>query len=485
MILASGKEAREIDARATQTYQIPSIVLMEHAAIEIQAYLKNYTNICIVCGPGNNGADGMALARLLYLEGKHPIVMQIGSMNEIQHTQANMLEALGIKIHTFDSHGLQTCDVIVDCLFGNGLSREVTGVFAQCIHAINAANKPIISVDLPSGLQADTGEILGTCIQADETLALDCYKMGHWVKEGPNVCGNIHLLDISIPHEPSDGIAVLTKEQVLLPIRGKTTHKGSFGKAFMIGGSYQMPGAITMAAKSCYASGIGTLTVLIPDCIADLLSQTMDGAMRLPVESVEGHFINNPEIVKENIDNYDVISIGNGMGRTPSTTSYTKAVLQSDKAVILDADAFYSIQDQVELLNRKADTILTPHIKELSYVLKMDMQTIVDQPFQAVDAFCSQYPNCTLILKSYITIIGQGKKRMVLLNPNSALAKGGSGDLLCGIVTALYGQSKDAWQSAINAVAIHSYCANTKKDPACVTPDDILNNISNAFNYYR
>ena len=490
MYICTAQQARNEDKRASELFHIPSLLLMEHAAQEcvnvLYPSIKD-KDVCILVGPGNNGGDGLAMARLLIQKGMRPsIYMPSLSMSETEKIQYDILEALDIPLEEMDSSCMNRADVIIDTLFGNGLSRNIEGSWEELIEQVNESNAEIISIDIPSGLDATSGEILGIAVQADQTLALDCYKVGHLIKDGPKTCGKLQCLDIGIPHRNLNAPEMLNLENLQIPDRSDYSHKGSFGKALMIGGSQSMHGAITMAAKAAYLSGIGTLTLMIPNCISDIIAGKLDFAMRLIAEDKNGYFSKEAlSTLEDNLENYDILSIGNGMGRKKRLSSFIKTCLASNKAVCLDADSFWAIQDDVELLSRSAPTILTPHLKEFSTLMNKDLKEVIDNPFDAAKEFSQDYPNCTLILKSSMTIISKGNKMYVLNEPNSALAKGGSGDILCGILVGIYGQCKSDLEAAITACIIHSLAAKADIDPASYLPEDVLQTIPKIFKAYR
>lgn len=485
------QNARAVDYQAIHEMGIPSLVLMEHAAYQssliIKSNIHQNNTICVVCGPGNNGADGLAIARLLQQENYNvKILLCANNLSVDEQIQLDIVKKLNIPF----VEELQDFEVIVDCIFGNGLNREVKDPYFTLISDINKSNAKVFSIDVPSGLDATNGKSLGICVQANHTVALDCLKIGHFCSNGLKHCGKIHPVHIGIPFQlhQNDACRLITSDFVssLLPKRSPFSHKGTFGKALMIGGSEAMHGAITMAAKSAYSSGIGTLTLLIPESIGDLMAQKFDFAMNLRAHSENGYFgIHAIDCLKENISSYNLISIGNGMGQREVSTVLVKEVLKSDIPVILDADAFWAIREDTQLLHRDADTILTPHVKELSRILDLSVKEISENPIGACQKFCSEFPNCTIILKSSVSVIGKGNKQYVLYNPNSALAKGGSGDILCGILTGIYGQSRNALESAIVASYIHNQTAICDKDPACFLPEDSIHNINMVFHKLR
>lgn len=486
--------ARNIDRAAIETYQIPSLILMEHAAMQaskiIQTLIHTDESICIICGPGNNGADGLAIARILYrtYTKLHVVICDIKKMSEEEKVQFQILKNLKIDYST--EMPIQPYDTYIDCIFGNGLSRDITGSYKTLIQSINSYQKKVISIDMPSGIDATMGNVLGCAIHANYTISLDCYKQGQWINEGKSHCGKLFLVDIGIPpilHEKCmDTVQILTKNDIHIPERSIYGHKSTFGKALMIGGSQNMHGAIHMASLSAYKSGIGTLTLMIPSCISNILAIKSDFYMLLQSPCRNGVFSSKAlEILKQKIHSYSIISIGNGMQKNAVTQSMVQFLLKSDKPLIIDADAIYAVGKNKDLLKRKAPTILTPHIKEMSDLTNIEVSTILSNPFEITRDFSKEYPNCVLILKSSQTYIGHQGKIYVLNAPNPALAKGGSGDILCGIVTAIYGQCKNALQAALCATYIHATAAKLDLDSASYMPEDIINNIPSAIRELR
>ena len=485
--ICSAKQARDFDQRTIEHYQIPSLVLMEHAAIECARFIeaKHPKQILVVCGSGNNGGDGLAIARLL-IQAHIPVdIYLVGThFSDANLHQQNILKKMGVSVQTdwtMMKDNIYT--YIIDCIFGNGLSREIKEPYYSLIADINKNGSPTISIDVPSGLDATSGEILGIAIHADITLSLDCIKWGQITNQGPSICGQLHCFEIGIIHD-APTMQLIDKTTIHLPERSNLAHKGTFGKALMIGGSHAMHGAITMAAKACYKSGIGTLTLMLPNSIADILAYKMDSAMRLiyPQENFDSR---SPLFLQTNMEKFDLLSIGNGMGQVPSTIEMVHTALASTKPVLVDADGLWALQEHPEWLHRQAPTIITPHVKEFSYLTHQDVSTIAKHPLASIQPFVEAYPEVTLVLKSNVTVVAQGTSQYVLYAPNSALSKGGSGDILCGIITGLYGQCKNVLQSAITGVYIHSQCAKVDMDSACVQPDDIIDQLPTVFRQLR
>lgn len=493
--------ARENDAAAINLYQIPSLVLMEHAAMacadEIEKQTDKEQTVFIACGPGNNGGDGIAIGRLLLQKGYnvHLFVPNEDKLSKDEKIQFVISQKLQIPFTCdFDKakEFIQTADFLVDALFGSGLSRPITGNYKDLVEKMNQSGKKIYSVDIPSGLDGTTGEVLGCAIQASETFALDCIKTGELIGKGLELCGKRKTFNIGIPailHEQNHSMLRLTKSiaSKALGKRSDFSHKGTFGKCLMIGGSSRMFGAEAMAASSCFSSGIGTLTIFAPETIHDILAIKMNTAMIYQGKAdAEGFFDMEAVAQLENImSSFNIIGIGNGMGKSAATTAMVQTVLQSGIPCVVDADGISGIAENKSLLNREAPVIITPHVKEFADLMKIDLKQVLKDPFGSAKLFTDAYPKAVLILKSDITLVCQGINVLVLDYPNSALAKGGSGDLLCGITTALLGQLKDPFKAAAASVMIHSLAARSNMDPACFTSDDFIHNLDNAFKTLR
>lgn len=462
-----------MDQKASSDYAILSILLMEHAAQALcQAFCQLYdqsNRVCIVCGPGNNGGDGFALARLLYQKQYSVSVYCPVSFDKMSHDEcinAKMVEALEIPYNqTFDAFlvELNQCDVCVDALFGVGLARDIQGDYANLIMAINQSDKEIVSIDIPSGIDGNTGMKKGHAIIAHHTLTLAAYKEGLFINDARKHCGKITLLDIQIPPKlmnECEGATVIDEALVLshLPKRSLYSHKGSYGKTLMIGGSMSMHGALTLAAKACLQSGIGTLTLFVPDCILPILAMKLEECMLLSAPSKEGFFDEQAiPLLKAVIQQYDFIVIGNGMGRSEICRKMIEVVLQSEKPCIMDGDGIY-LAAQCEIPKHK-DILMTPHVKEMSYLCHLEMKEIITQPFKMATTYVRQYPNVTIVYKDAFTLITNMNESYFYYLPNTALAKGGSGDVLCGIIAGMYGQNKDMIKAACCGVYLHSQCA--------------------------
>ncbi|MCF0106350.1 MAG: NAD(P)H-hydrate dehydratase [Holdemanella sp.] len=497
----TAKDARMADFETIHTHGIPSLILMEHAAIEsvkiIEKHLTDHSRICIVCGPGNNGGDGLAIARLLAQKNKmsNVLIPSIDKMSADEKKQYEMVKNYDLFI-TEDMNDIkkdiQYSDIIIDCIFGNGLARDITGKYEELIQWINDSKATVFAIDIPSGIHATTGKKMHCAICADYTIALDCFKLGHFQNDGLEYCGKLECVDIGIlksVHKQIDHPVYFINEQLskeLLPVRSNLSHKGTFKKGLLIGGSQSMHGALTLAANACYRSGIGTLTLMVPDCIGDILASKMDFAMQLRKSSKDGFFDRpDQEALFNEINSFQFIAIGNGIGRNQASIDYVETVLKTDKPVLIDADGLWALGNNTNLLHRKAPVILTPHVKEMSFLCKESVKDILEHPYESAFNFVSQYPDVTIILKSSTSFIVSRKESFILHRPNSALAKGGSGDILCGITMGMCGQTNDYIKACAISAYIHSECATIKKDPASLMPDECVEQISTVLESLR
>ena len=507
MKIVTTKTMKEMDRKAMEEYHIPGVVLMEHAAMAVKKHVDLVTDkksqVVILCGPGNNGGDGFALARLLKQDGYEYVTIFCNvAFEKMSHDEkifAAMAGAYHIPIYQSEDLKevkklLASADIVVDALFGTGLSRNIEGFYDQLILALNTMHKYVISIDIASGINGDSGAIMGCGIQATKTISLVCYKPGNVMYPGSAYCGEVVVEDIAMPKDlitNSTGNEVMDDRLIasFLPKRKAHSHKGSYGKALMIGGSMRMHGALAMCAKAALSSGIGTLTIALPKSIHAIMAGKMEECMLLPLSEEDGYFSKeSAEELKQQIDEFDFVSIGNGMGRGSGASALVEMVLHSKLPCILDGDALYIVGKHPEWLKRKAVTILTPHPKEMSYLSNRLMDDVLNDPMEVVRTFLKGYENITLIYKNEHTIVCNKTFSYMNLAGNNALAKGGSGDVLCGMLCGLYGQSKDALKSACCAVYVHARCADElikAKDYNAILANDIIEESSHIYKELR
>ena len=489
MVLTNGKKAgvyimkvltaqqmRQMDQKAS-VLGISGILLMEHAALALFHHIEQLTcqkeHIVILCGPGNNGGDGFALARLLYQKENTQVML----LCDVEQSQMSKDEAYFAQIATnlsipwYQKRDINTvkeyithADIVVDALFGTGLTRAIDGYYQEVITLVNQVDAYVLAVDIASGLESDTGKVLGCAIQADATVSFVAGKIGQYMQEGSVYSGKIEIYDICMPRwiqqEEAAYAYILDHAMVKqrMPKRFSLAHKGSYGKALLIGGSTAMSGAISLAAQATLLSGVGTLCIMAPKDVCQSLAAHIEEAMYHPMPQEDGHMV--VTTIASLLPQYDVVAIGNGMGRGAGGEALLIQVLRSDLPCIVDGDGLYHLGKHMELLHRKAPTILTPHPKEVSYLLGIDVSEVLKSPSKALETLEKAYPGVVFIMKNTKTIISDGKTRFLNICGNDGLATGGSGDVLCGIVLGLLAQQQDALSMAAAAVYLHAHSAD-------------------------
>lgn len=486
MKLVNKKQMNIIDHNATAKYKIDSLLLMEHAGHGIYTdFIKRFSKekkVMIVCGNGNNGGDGFVLARLLFIDGYEVAIHFVGNEEKLTKdafSNYQRVKALCIPMNAnYDAY-----DIIVDCLFGIGLCRDIEGTYKEIIERINALNKTIISVDIPSGIDSDNGCILGCAIQADITYTIQCGKVGLYVYPGRSYSGEVIIVDIFIPKqlikECESTTFLIQKQEMrqLLPKRDSHSNKGSYGKVLCIGGSEGMSGAISMAAKSALTVGCGLMTCAIPACIKEIMATNLLESMSIVLADNEGHIDASAALqLKEITSHYTCMLMGCGISRSKDIEAIMEVLLKSDTPLIIDADGLSAFKPYMQAYQHRS-IIITPHLKEFANLLDKRVAEVVMNTMSCVDEFCNTYPNYTLVLKSETTIIAQDKMRYINTYGNNGLAVGGSGDVLAGMITGLYAQNENALKAAILGVFLHAYSADIlleNKSVYSIVPSDII-----------
>ncbi len=469
MKVVNAQIMRAMDEKAINDYGIHSIVLMEHAAnalfSEMIKIIDKDQKIYIVCGQGNNGGDGFALARMLF---NHDYQVRV-YCKDVHHLSKDANYEFECLKHTdvciSNEFELKDDDVIVDALFGTGLTRNIEGIYEQIIQKINESHCKVISIDIASGLDATTGEIKNIAVKADLTFSFVAYKLGNVINEGKQYSGEVKILDIHMPKaivDDSEGYILVDYEiaKKAFPKRIMNSHKGTYGKVLIVGGSSDMHGALYLCANACLQSGVGLCTLFIPNVLYEIVASDLKECMCIKANSKNGYFDEEAyQQLKAIVNDYEIIVVGNGMGRNEVTKQMIACILESKAKVIIDGDGIYELSKQVSLLNRQEEVIITPHMKEMSYLTQYPLKDILNNREVIGNDFVKTYPNVTLVLKDQITTIHQNKQQYLFQDGHHALAKGGSGDVLCGMIAGLYAQSKNSLNACIAAVYVHGLIA--------------------------
>ena len=452
MLLADSRSMREADRLAIDRRGIPSTLLMTNAANAVAAaamdcFSEKNGYACIFCGTGNNGGDGIAAGCRLLCSGVQVRVFLVGNREKMTpdaREMARRLRELGGELEDFSltesmEAAVRNATVLIDALFGIGLSRPVSGQALEAIELMNASGVPIISVDIASGVDADTGKILGEAVQAEKTVTFSMAKPGHFTAPGCTCCGRLEIRQIGIPPEMLQGcgVSAITREDVRIPPRPPLAHKGDFGKLLVIGGSVGYTGAPTLCAKSALRTGAGLVSLGVPQSIYEITAVKNDEAMPFPLaDDGSGKLAQDAaEVILSRAEGADAAVVGPGLGRSDAMAGLIRRLAEESRCnLVFDADALFALAQNCDILKNTArPAVLTPHEGEFS---RFSTQHTGDRIADA-RAFAVNY-GCALVLKGHATVCAFPDGDVwINTTGDPALAKGGSGDVLAGIVGAL------------------------------------------------
>ncbi|MEW6117977.1 MAG: NAD(P)H-hydrate dehydratase [Nitrospirota bacterium] len=507
MKVVTAEEMREIDRSTIEGYGIPGSVLMERAGLAVASRVRALSlpnKVLVLCGGGNNGGDGLVVARNLFNWGFNVKVLMTAKRDSLSpdcRQQFQIAKEIGLpieyrtKLTRADIHSA----VVVDAVFGTGLSRPVRGEVAGIFAFLNNSAATVIAVDIPSGISSDTGDVLGEALMADYTVTFGLPKRGHLLGPGAAYTGRLFVEDIGFPSKllTADALKVslVSREMIapLLPPRQRDAHKGDFGHILVIAGARGKTGAALMTAKACLRSGAGLVTLAVPESLADVIQGRVTEEMVLPLpDDGSGMFSSRalddifPFIEKR----ADIIAIGPGIGVSEETTAImTELVQRSTVPMVIDADGLNSLsasfksEHEVQDAFRRAKSplVLTPHHGEMARLVHCSLST--DRIATAL-SFAQSTGTC-LVLKGGPTITASPEGD-AFINPtgNPGMATGGSGDVLTGIIAALLGQSLNPVNAAVYGVYLHGLAgdkaAEVKGEQALIA-SDIIDALPGAF----
>ncbi len=493
--LYNAEQMKYCDEYTISQVGIPSAVLMERAALavveEIDKAHLDLSRVLVVCGSGNNGGDGFAAARLLN-ERKAASQDSVGeivlafvgkesSLTKETAMQKQICENLGIKSSSDFMEGDYT--LIIDAMLGIGLSRKVEGFYADVIRWINARKKAkVAAVDIPSGVSADDGKILGTAVRADLTVTFAERKTGQILYPGASCCGKLVCRKIGISSEFSEMKKIFTygKEDLQrLPKRSPYSNKGTYGKVLLIAGSEGMSGAAVLSARAAYRTGCGMVRVFTPACNRIVIQTALPEAILTCFEPQE-------EITPQLLPSLawaDRVGIGPGLGTSAYAEGLLKAVLEHcEKPMVVDADGLNLLAAHPYLWEKvKKGTILTPHIGEMMRLTGMTKEQLMDALLPTAQAF-ARHHQIVLVLKDARTIVTDGEQVYVNTSGTDAMATAGSGDVLTGVICGLLAQGLQPFDAAALGVYVHGLAGELAKDALgarAVMAGDIAEQIGN------
>jgi NAD(P)H-hydrate epimerase len=509
MRVLNSAQMREADRRATDDIGIPSLVLMENAGRQVVAAMEAvYSDlaerqIAVLCGRGNNGGDGFVVARTLMQRGVDVSVFLMGRVADVRGDARVNLEILGrlglTVVEIADSQAwelhfseVSDCTMIVDAIFGTGLNAPVSGFIESVVADVNASGIPVVAIDLPSGLSADSADPIGPSIDAGLTVTLAAPKLPLVLPPGETHSGDIVIADIGIPSDVIEGldgprVALLTRASMreLITPRTADSHKGDYGHILLVAGSRGKTGAAHLAAVGALRSGAGLVTIATPAACQAVLS-TMG-----PEYMTEGLDETDEGLDPEGVDRVlemarDVIAVGPGLGRASGTREFVRQLVdRASTPLVIDADGLHAFAEYPDRLSGREgrDVIITPHPGEMARLLGMSTDEVQASRIEIARNFAVAH-HVYVVLKGHRTLIATPDER-VFINPtgNAGMATGGTGDVLTGMIAAWLAQLLDAEAACRLAVYLHGMAgdlAEADEGEVSMTSADVAGHLGDA-----
>jgi len=493
MKLYSAKTSQAIDQSAIQKHGLPGILLMKRAGLFAFQTLENLwlnkakepPHIYVICGTGNNGGDGFIVAQYAALSGYQVSVSILGDEHNIHNdalTALNELKQLNVKPIPFDHACLNEATCIVDALFGTGLNQPIIGQYADVIQQLNQSHKPILALDIPSGLSADTGEILGTAIQAKHTCTFITQKLGLYTAKGQETAGNISHSPLFIAGHIFNKFTPLAENHSLkfwlnkLPIRLASRHKGVSGTVCLVGGNKTMMGAIQLAGLASLKTGAGLVKIITHQEHGIAITQAIPEVMCYP----------STELTQQ-AGLANVIGIGPGLGMNEWGNDLFNQVMDLPLNKVIDADALKHLAHytQHQPSNNTNNWVLTPHPGEAAQLLNINTQKVQADRVSAIKQLHKKYGG-VIVLKGNGTLIYDGEQLELCTAGNPGMAVGGMGDVLTGTIATFIAQGLSLWDAACLGVNLHAHAgdilANQSGQPG-ILPSEIANVMSQLLAY--
>lgn len=484
--IVSAEKMRQLEKRVFDL-GIDSFTVMEKAALriadEIIARVDTAAKILAVCGKGNNGGDGLAVARMLKMTGYDVTVCLPFGEPATADAQKNFEIVKKLDINIIEPMDFVGYDVIIDALLGTGLCKEIETDIPE---KINLSGAYVVAVDIPSGISSDTGAVCKTAVKADLTVALGFKKYGHSVYPGKQYCGEMVVCDIGIPFDEECDTFETDMEFVrkIVPVAKNDAHKGDMGKLSVIAGSRGFTGAATLCCEAALKSGCGLVTLFTPENLNEIYEKKLTEAMTLPLP---GENNIDADLILEHSDRLksaDAVVIGPGLGRYCDAEKIIKFLFENEIPTVIDADGINAVSANINILSeKKGEVILTPHMGEFSRLTGMTVEEILSDRLGEARKFAAGY-GVTLVLKGAGTVIAlPDGKAYINHTGNSGMATGGSGDVLSGTLGAFLARGISAAESAVAAVYIHGLAGDIaagKLGRESMLPTDIISCLPDA-----
>ncbi len=490
-------EMRSLDRYAIENLSILQELLMENAGEASYFVILNEFGIknkkfVIICSIGNNGGDGFVAARKIHSNGGDVKIFILGDVNKFKGAAKinfDIVSNLPIEIRQIESiesikSDVLHCDAIVDAIFGTGLARNIEGLYRDVIQLINKSGKKVFSIDIPSGINGDTGKIMGTAVKADYTITFGLPKIGNILFPGYEYCGKLYVTHISFP--PSlynkDSIKVAINDFIPLPPKDKNAHKGDFGEALFIAGASSYFGAPYFSALSFLKAGGGYSRLAAPVSVTPFIANKGSEIVFIPQkETASGSIaLENKNALLKLSEKMDMVVIGPGLSLDEETQQLTRELTREiEKPLLIDGDGITAVSKDLGIIkNRKWPTILTPHLGEMSRITKMSVPDLDKNKIDVLQSTSKQL-NAIIALKGAHSLIGYPDEKVYInMSGNPGMASAGSGDVLTGTIAAMFGLGLPIEDAARKGVFIHGFAGDLAAEDIGedgITAQDILN----------
>lgn len=489
MYAAGQKEMQMMDQYTMEHIGLPGVVLMENAGAKVVDEIikeapDKQAKIAILAGGGNNGGDGFVIARRLYDLGYEPVLFLLVPKEKLKgdaKVHFAVYENRGLPYIEWDGGAagnleeeLGRCDVIVDAMLGTGVKGAVREPFQTAIRIVNRLrDKLVIAVDVPSGVNSDDGTVDGVAVKADKTITFVFPKKGFFLKDGPKYVGEWKAVPISVPPSIADQLnlglpEVITEElaKACVPVRTPSGHKGTFGHALVIGGSEPYVGAPVFTAKAAFHCGAGLVTLAVSENIYPIAAAQNPESLYMPLPEADGHFApGKTKKIVASLEKFDAVAIGPGMGRFQGGDKWLKDIVfaLNGQPVVIDADALYLLRKELKSLRKIAGpVIMTPHPGEMAHLIQKTVPEVEGNRLEVAREFAVQY-GVYLLLKGHRSVIAAPDGKIFICpHGHDALGKGGSGDILTGMIVSFLAQGADPAEALVAASFLHARAGERK-----------------------
>jgi len=509
MRISTVEQMRNMDKNAIERYGIEDKLLMENAGNAVYfVILKHFgdvknKNFVVFAGPGNNGGDSLVVSRKLYSNGANVKIYMMSAPEKYKGSAKmnyEIVKKIGIEIEQFMGDNamvrmaVEAADAVIDGILGTGLSRNVEGKYAEAINIINQAAKLVFAVDIPSGIAGNTGKVMGLAVRANYTITFGLPKLGNILYPGYEYCGEIYVSHISFPPENYDKkeVKIEINTPLILPVRRRDGHKGTFGDALFIAGANKYYGAPFFSAMAFLKAGGGYVRLATAKSVVPFIGDEGREIVYYPLEETEAGSISysSKEELLKIAEKVDFVVLGPGISLNESTQKLALDIMPKiEKPLLIDGDGLTALSGNITVLDERSyETVLTPHPGEMARLTKKTVAQVLDEPLKTAQTFAEEH-NAIVVLKGAHTIIAMPNGMTYInMSGNSGMATAGSGDVLSGTIAAMYGLGLNARESARMGVFVHGLAgdlAAEERGEDGITARDIMNKLPAAVRAIR